>query len=228
MTPRPLVLALALLGCSPARYSTEPDPSRRLDNERNGRNEQLAPTLVFPGHYAEGSPQAPPSSAPFASAVPVSSAPPAPAGPTASKLPDPTPLEMAEQVEYDLELAEGKVRAVSIKPVRLSKPVVTPRRLGRYALELTIGSELIERVRFDFPGTAADEPVPGPKKLNAPLDLSSRAIARVKLLLPHSPRVRRALLVDRALNTVQELDWPLPAPPPKPVASETAPAPAQP
>jgi hypothetical protein len=223
LTPRSLAPLLALLlGCSPARYSTEPDPSHRLDGERNG---QLAPTLVFPGHYAEGSPQAPPSSAPFASAVPAaSSAPPSPATPSASKLPDPTPLEMAEQVEYDLELAEGKIRAVSVKPVRLSKPVATPRRLGRYALELSIGSELIERVRFDFPGTAADEPVPGRKKLNAPLDLSSRAIARVKLLLPHSPRVRRALLVDRAMNTVQELEWPLPAPPPKPIATEAAPA----
>lgn len=132
---------------------------------------------------------------------------------------------MVEQVEYDLELAEGKIRAVSIKLVRLSKPVATPRRLGRYALELSIGSELIERVRFDFPGTAADEPVPGRKKLDAPLDLSSRAISRVKLLLPHSPRVRRALLVDRALNTVQELEWPLPpAPPPKPPGTEATPA----
>ncbi len=149
-------------------------------------------------------------------------------GPTASKQPDPTPLEMAEQVEYDLELAEGKIRAVSIKPVRLSKPLSTPRRLGRYAVELSIGNELIERVRFDFPGTAADEPEPGRKKLNAPLDLSSRAIARVKLRLPHSPRVRRALLVDRAMNTVQELEWPLPPAPPKPVVTETAPATAQP
>jgi hypothetical protein len=222
LTPRLLGPLLALLlGCSPARYSTEPDPSHRLDSERNG---QQGPTLVFPGHYAEGSPQAPPSSAPFASAVPpASSAAPSAAAPTPSKLPDPTPLEMAEQVEYDLELAEGKIRAVSVKPIRLPKPVATPRRLGRYALELSIGRELIERVRFDFPGTAADEPVPGRKKLDAPLDLSSRAIARVKLLVPHSPRVRRALLVDRALNSVQELEWPLPAPPPKPVAVEAQP-----
>lgn len=121
---------------------------------------------------------------------------------------------MAEQVEYVLELAEGKIRTVSVRPVRLAKPVATPRRLGRYAVELSIGSELIERVRFDFPGTAADEPMPGRKRLDAPLDLSSRAIASVKLLLPHSPRVRRALLVDRAMNTVTALEWPLPPAPP--------------
>jgi hypothetical protein len=197
---------LACLGCSPGRYSTEPGN----------------PTLVFPGRFAEGSPQATPSSAPLASAAPATSAsaPPAPPTPTlsASKLPDPTPLETAEQVEYQLELADGKIRTDSVKPVTLAKRLATPRRLGRYAVELSIGSELIERVRFDFPGTAADEPVPGPKKLHAPLDMSSRAIARVKLLLPHSPRVRRALLVDRALNSVTELEWPLPPPPAPPNA----------
>jgi hypothetical protein len=204
------LLACALLGCSPARYSNEPG----------------APTLVFPGRFAEGTPQSAPSSAAFASAVPAGSgapaaaskpAPPTPAQPRASKQPDPPPLTMSEQVEYELELSEGKIKTVSVKAVKLRKPVSTARRLGRYAIELSIGSELIERVRFDFPGTAADEPVPGRKKLDAPLDLGSRSVARVKLLLPHSPRVRRALLVDRALETVTELEWPLPpAPPPAP------------
>jgi hypothetical protein len=128
---------------------------------------------------------------------------------------------MAEQVEYELELSEGKVSVKAVKPVKLAQPIVTPRRMGRYAVELSIGNELIERVRFDFPGTAADEPAPGPKRLDAPLDLGSRVVTHVKLLLPHSPRVRRALLVDRALNTATELEWPLPAPPPS-----AAPAPA--
>jgi hypothetical protein len=120
-------------------------------------------------------------------------------------------LRSAEQVEYELELKEGKVRVVSVKAVKLRQPVVTPRRIGRYAIELVIGKELIERVRFDFPGTAADEPQVGTKKpLYAPLTLGERAIARVKLQVPHSPRVRRAVLVDRALNSATELEWPLP------------------
>jgi hypothetical protein len=133
---------------------------------------------------------------------------------------------MAEQVEYELELSEGKVRVVSVKPVKLAAPVVTPRRLGRYAIELSIGRELIERVRFDFPGTAADDPQLGSKKpLFSPLTLSERAIARVKLQLPQSPRVRRAALIDRAANTATEIDWPLPdvpRAPPAPAASAAA------
>jgi hypothetical protein len=118
---------------------------------------------------------------------------------------------MAEQVEYELELNEGKVHVVSVKTVKLPSPIVTARKLGRYAIELRIGPELIERVRFDFPGTAADEPeAPGKKKLYAPLTLGARAISRVKLLVPQSPRVRQAVLVDRALNTGTALEWPLP------------------
>ena len=128
---------------------------------------------------------------------------------------------MAEQVEYQLELSDGKVHVLSVKPIKLPAPIVTPRRLGRYAIELSIGHELIERLRFDFPGTAADEPQVGSKKLLfAPLTLSARAIAHVTLELPQSPRVRRALLVDRGTGAVTELDWPLPEVP------KVAPAPS--
>jgi hypothetical protein len=130
---------------------------------------------------------------------------------------------MAEQVEYELQLADGKVSVISAKPVKLPAPVVTPRRVGRYAIELSIGPELIERVRFDFPGTAADEPQIGAKKkLFAPLTLSERALSRVKLQLPHSPRVRRAALVDRAANTATEIEWPLPELP-RPAAASAKP-----
>jgi hypothetical protein len=129
-----------------------------------------------------------------------------------STQPDPTPLRLAEQVEYELELNEGKVSVLSVKPVKLREPIVTARRVGRWAIELSIGPELIERVRFDFPGTAADEAATGPKKLHAPLDLGSRAITRVKVTVPQSPRARRALLVDRATGSVTPLDWPLPPP----------------
>ena len=86
----------------------------------------------------------------------------------------------------------------------------------------------VNSLRFDFPGTAADDPEVGRKKrLFTPLTLSERAIAHVTLLLPQSPRVRRALLVDRATSTVvTELDWPLPnVPKAAPAPSASAPKP---
>ena len=119
---------------------------------------------------------------------------------------------------------------VAVKVVKLAAPAVTPRRLGRYAIELSIGKELIERVRFDFPGTAADEPqVDSAKKpLFAPLTLSERAIARVTLQVPHSPRVRRVALVDRGLNTATKIAWPLPDVPKAPPAASSSAAARQP
>jgi hypothetical protein len=215
LNPRPSILvALSIVAaplvfvtaCSGARYSTDPG----------------APTIVLPAHFAEGKGEPGAASAkPASSGAPRASASPTPAGSatdvpvapvlTPSTAPDPTALRMAEQVEYELELNEGKVQVVSVKAVKLPSPVVTARKLGRYAIELRIGPELIERVRFDFPGTAADEPeLPGKKKLYTPLTLGARAIARVKLLVPQSPRVRQAVLVDRALNTATALQWPLP------------------
>jgi hypothetical protein len=199
----PLVFVTA---CSGARYSTEPG----------------GPTVVMPAHFAEGkgepgaanattaSSTAPTASGSVAAAGSATAAPAAPAL-TPSTAPDPTALRMAEQVEYELELNEGKVRVVSVKAVKFPSAIVTGRKLGRYAIELRIGPELIDRLRFDFPGTAADDPeIPGKKKLYAPLTLGARAIARVKLLVPQSPRVRQAVLVDRGLNTATALEWPLP------------------
>lgn len=203
-----LLLALA---CSSARYSAEPG----------------APTLILPARLAEGTEaaaSAPPAPSASTTAPAASTAPAAVAALAPSKLPDPLPLRSADQVEYQLELSQGKLRVLSVKPVTLREPLVTPRRVGRWAIELSIGPELIERLRFDFPATAADEPTTGPRKLAAPLDLGSRAIARITLLVPHSPRVRRALLIDRASNGVTELDWPMPV---VPVAAK-APAPAVP
>ena len=237
-----LLPLLFAFGCSTARYSSE--PSRPAPGQLDNGRPQLAeggPSLVLPARFAEGKgePGATPSSsavpppAPGSSATPSGSA--SPPAPALSSAPDPTALRMAEQVEYELELSEGKIRVVSVKPVKLGEPVVTPRRLGRYAVELSIGHELIERLRFDFPATAADEPEVGTKhKLYAPLTLSARAIAHVKLHLPQSPRVRRAALVDRATNTVTELPWLLPdvaKAPPAPssaaaVPSASVPAPA--
>jgi hypothetical protein len=212
-----VVAPLVAVACSSARYSTEPG----------------APTLVVPARFAEGqgepaasaAPPAPPGSA--AASASGSAALVAPAH-RPSTQPDPTPLRMAEQVQYELELKEGKVSVVSVKPLVLKEPIVTPRRIGRYAIELGIGHELIERVRFDFPGTAADEPPVGSKRpLFSPLTLSERAIARATLLVPHSPRVRRALLVDRGSNTATELEWPLPTIP-RAAASASASAAPQP
>lgn len=189
-----LTLALALvLGCSAAR---SPDP------------QEASPGFVFPAEFAEGKgepegerggPPAAPTSTP--SNAPAQSPPPA--------QPDPEPLRLAEQYEYELLLERGQIRVERVRAVTLPQPIVTARRMGRYAIELFIGPELVERVRFDFPLTAADEPeASGPKPLNAPPNLGSGVTASQKVWVPQSPRARRARLLDRATGKAIELPWP--------------------
>jgi hypothetical protein len=102
-------------------------------------------------------------------------------------------------------------------------PRVTPRRMGRYAIELWIGRELIDRVRFDFPLLAA-EPVPsGPRKpLEQPPSLAAGADVTSEVLVPDNPRATRAVLVDRATGETQVLPWP-PDAPIDPVSGESPP-----
>jgi hypothetical protein len=175
--------------------------------------------FVVPHHIAEGKGEGSdvPASADGGAPLPAStaaSAPSPPAGPIvplAGSAPDPEPLSMKEQWEYQLLFSNGAPTVEGVLQRTLPKPVTTPRRMGRFALELWIGHELIERVRFDFPMIAAEER-PGVKRrpLHDAPSLSSNALARVRVSLPASPRATRLMLVDRAQppDKAQELPWP--------------------
>ena len=123
--------------------------------------------------------------------------------------PDPEPLVTKEQWEYQVMFAGGEPSVEGVLQRTLPKPVATPRRMGRFALELWIGHELIDRVRFDFPMLAAEEK-PGVKRrpLHDSPSMSPHALARVRVSVPASSRATRLMLVDRALDKAQELPWP--------------------
>lgn len=124
--------------------------------------------------------------------------------------PDPAPLVLKDQWRYRLGYQGGRTRVLSTHALTLAAPTATARRMGRFAIELFIGDELIDRVRFDFP-LLGDAPPEGPG-LNWQLGVKSE----VTVLVPRSPRARRALLVDRATGERIELPWPPdePLPPP--------------
>lgn len=107
----------------------------------------------------------------------------------------------------------------SVERRDLPKPIVTARRMGRYAIELWVGNELIERVRFDLPLLAGERDAVG-KGAFAPPDLEKGAHARTRVMVPRSERARRAVLVDRARETYTPLPWP-PAPDPRPQRDRT-------
>lgn len=175
------------------------------------------PALVMEHHIAEGKGEGsdlqvdPSAGAPLPSSASTSAAalPPAAPAPLAGSQPDPEPLVTKDQWEYQLLFSNGTASVEGAVQRTLAKPSSTPRRMGRFALELWIGHELIDRVRFDFPMIAAED-VPG--KARRPLhdspNLSPHATARVRVSLPASPRATRLMLVDRATEKAQELPWP--------------------
>lgn len=179
-----LAAALAALACTQARGPTSAEPT---------------PGIVFPAQFAEGEAKdagAPPTEPIMTEPAQRSSAP-----------PDPEPLRQAEQYEYSFAYEDGATRVLGVRPKKFQQPVVTARKMGRFAVELWIGSELVDRVRFDFPLLAVEEPPQRRPKLNAPPSLAG-GVLKATVLVPAASRARRALLVDRATNREMELDWP--------------------
>lgn len=195
MFRRPATLASAALlagACSGARYSTK---------------EELNPGLTVPTPIAEGKRGEPT----LARRTPLDAGAPAPQA--VNTLPDPEPLSLARQWQYDIAYERGRLRVERVQRLRFPKPVVTARQMGRYAIELWIGAELVERVRFDFPLLAAEEPAAAPRgALQWTPNLASTVTVSRRVLVPASPRATRALLIDRATGETQILPWPPDAP----------------
>lgn len=188
-------MAVVLGGCSGAQYGG-PDKVPGF----------TVPTPIAEGKRGEDEPAvaaAPP-------AVADAGAPEAPV----SSLPDPEPLRQKEQWRYEIVYERGELRVASVKSMVFPHPVVTARQMGRYALELWIGHELIDRVRFDFPMLAAEEPrlKQRPRPVSEPPTLGAAVSVSKTILVPASPRATRAVLVDRATGETLDLPWPPNAP----------------
>jgi len=210
-------LALGLLvahaaGCSSARY---------------GASETGAPSVTFPAHFAEGhtgkdgGPPSEPDAAAASKAPAASSASGSPRKMPPS-LPDPEPISTRDQLEFVFDYDRGAVKVRSVRAVTLDRPASTPRKLGRFAVELWIGHELVDRVRFDFPLLAADEAeAPGRRPLHDSPRFGPGAETSQKVVVPRSDRATSAVLVDRLTGATTPLVWPpvlTEEPPPAPSA----------
>jgi hypothetical protein len=121
---------------------------------------------------------------------------------------------------YDVRLKGGSLSAAAPTSIDRGRAVATPRFLGRFAIELYVGSLLLERVRFNLPlvddGPAADG--------EAAPTLSPKLTTHRVVEVPDLERATRAELVDSATGKRQRLVWPpVDAPPaPAPPASQGA------
>jgi hypothetical protein len=189
-----------------------------------GKGDGAPAELPLPSATAASSVAPSASGAPSASAAPRAS--PAPGAtpfvPQAftNDPPDPAPLRQADQYEYTFRYEQGAVRLLGVRAVHYKQPIVTARRVGRFAFELWIGRELIERVRFDFPLLGADEPVQSKRPLHAAPSLAGGAYT-TRILIPAAARARSARLVDRKTRGEAKLPWP-----PEPASVALNPAPA--
>lgn len=122
-----------------------------------------------------------------------------------SAQPDPPPTET--QVYYELELrhCEGNVHVVRSNRVELDRPTTLPNKMGRFAVELWIGHELLERARFDFPLLGAETNESG---MYAPAKFGPKADVSWKVLVAERVRATRAWVVDRLTDQRWDFDWP--------------------
>jgi hypothetical protein len=120
--------------------------------------------------------------------------------------PDPPPLSEREQWVFDLRWDRGDVYLLEVHKVDMGAPHVTPRVMGRFALELFEGPTLIERVRFDFPMLGVPE---GPDAgLRTAPRFEPKLRTRIGVLFPATKRGTRLELWDRARDVRMPLPWP--------------------
>jgi hypothetical protein len=132
------------------------------------------------------------------------------AGPPAQGyLPDPPALSERAQWVYDVEYDRGAVTIKPPAPLCLRRPAASARRIGRFAFELWLGRELIERVRFEFPLLAAEAPEDESRQpvRRAP-SFARGARVSARLQIPASPRATSARVLDRATGETWDVEWP--------------------
>lgn len=161
--------------------------------------------LSVPTTLGEGSGDS--KSAATATPVSRSSPVPAPAPPRGSQ-PDPEPLRQSEQWEYEIEWNAGELQVIRALPRKFQSPVVTARKIGRFAIELWVGAELLERVRFDFPLLGVDESDWARSSGARPPSLEKGVRVRQRVLVPAAERARRAVLIDGSTSKTLDLEWP--------------------
>lgn len=151
----------------------------------------------------------------------------APSAPTQraipADLPDPAPLVTQHAYRVTVRYQRGAVSVESVKPFTSAQPVATSRRMGRYAFELWIGRELIDRVRFDFPLLGA-APAPNTDAAQRP-NLAAAADVTRTIRVPVSQRATRARILDRATGVSVPVSWPPSHPGQPPLVVPGKPAP---
>jgi hypothetical protein len=199
---------LVALGCAGARL--DPERNQALTFDTVPVSDAGPPTEDSNGHAVKQLPSQP------ASPVVENQSAPSDAGTAGEPLtctvdpPDPKPSHTRDWLVYEFTYKDGSVNVHSQKLERIGKPRDSARVMGRYSIELWIGCELVDRVRFGFPLLAA-EPAKAPSTrhpLHEPPSFIAHAELRTTVRVPLDLRATRAELVDRGTGQRTLLAWP--------------------
>ncbi len=176
--PLALLLSAAIAGCG-TQVSPKGAGFSLPVSFAEGRNEQAKPVVAPIGASSEAAPEPKDHGGP----------------------PDPQPLVTDQYIRYQFRYEKRVLSLLSAQPFEMKQPVESARQLGRFAVELWIGRELVERIRFDFPLLVEDP------SADAPAPFERGATVDHTVLVPRSERATRAILVDRA-GSRWRLPWP--------------------
>jgi hypothetical protein len=124
-------------------------------------------------------------------------------------LPDPKPLMERAWWAYPVTYDRGTILVGQPELACVTHPEPTARRIGRFAFELWLGRELVDRLRFDFPLLGGEEPPAGPRRpTREPARFAPGAHVSVMLRIPASDRATSARVLDRATGDVLAVTWP--------------------
>lgn len=121
----------------------------------------------------------------------------------------PDPPAHATKKQWTLSIAanNGKVSAERATVTTLAQPAESPRVMGRFAVELYIGPELLDRVRFNVP-LMGDGPVEHSTKRPYHNSDTDKVSTRLAIRVADSPRAAYLVLVDRVTDERQRFEWP--------------------
>ena len=117
--------------------------------------------------------------------------------------PDPPPVASTKHWVFEIRAKDSVPSIVKVTELTLDKPGATARVMGRFALEFYVGTEILDRVRFDVPLTG-DVPEEQPGKKRPQFRVNTKLFAR----MADHPRAALLRLVDRATGDVQVFLWP--------------------
>ena len=121
--------------------------------------------------------------------------------------PDPPAHATKKQWTLSIAARDGKVSAERATASTLAQPAESPRVIGRFALELYIGPELLDRVRFNVP-LMGDGPAEHSTKRAYHNPDTDNVTTTLKVRVADSPRAAYLVLVDRVTDERQRFEWP--------------------